>query len=517
MAAGLTAVAVALHLRLLYRAGPLWRDEVASINLAQMPDLAHFRGAFHLDNFPAFYFLLLRGWSGLGLAGTDFQLRLFGCLLGLIGLAVLWVVCFWINRRPPLWPLALVAVAALTFQCGDQLRPYGLSAIFLLVSFGAFWKVATNAATSVRSLAVASVAATLAVQSSYTNAIFILALGLAAAFVVLRQRGVLAASFALVPGAIAAVSLAPYLASFSIGHRWLILMPGAATFGAVFEVLRTTLQLNQFLMPWFWVALILFALVAAVLKPRSAEIVFPVLALVLATFVTLIFFRVLRWQTHPRYFFLLLVFAGLCVHALWQNFAKETWQRLAQLAAVVAIAALQIPWAYADSGVRLTNVDLIAKELTSRANPDDLIVLTGFWSGLTFNRYYHGPTKWRSLPDLADFSVYRWDRVMEEMSKPEPLLAVFQEIEKTLRSGHRVFLVGSIVMQLPQTSPEPLPPAPQSIYGWDLERYMANWQTQLGYYLEHHALHGDPVPVEVNQPVYGLEDLAIFAVSGYHE
>ena len=520
-ALALSFVALVLHVRLLLHGGPLWRDEISSLNLAMAPSFGQFWRVLLPDTFPALFFLLLRAWGAVGLAGNDLELRALGCFLGLGTIAMTWLVCWRLNRTPPLWPLALMAVAALTFQCHDQLRPYGLSVLLVTASYGIFWDLAFARAQNWRSLILGAVVATLAVQTGYTNAVFIFALGLAGAAIALSRGAGREALNILAVGAVAALSLVPYLVSFSANHRWLVLLPGAQSFAAVFSVLDEALTVNHWSMPWIWAGLILMALLSLGFTFRSGaergekeKLSFAAIALFLATALMLLFFRVLHWQMHPRYFFALLCFAALSLHILLHPIARGVARERVVIIAVV-VAALQLPWAYHDSGVRLTNFDVAANTLTQNATADDFILLSGFWLGLSFDRYYHGPTKWKSIPEINDFSSYRWDLAMQAMSNPDPLAGLFQDIQKTLQNGHKVFLVGNIVVQLPPTVPEPLPPAPQTSYGWNLRRYMANWHTQIAYYLEHHSEHKDSIPVKVDQPVYDLEDAGIVAISGY--
>lgn len=520
-AVALSFVAVALHVRLLRHAGPLWRDEISSLNLAMAPTLGQFWRVILPDVFPALFFLLLRVWGTIGLAGNDLEVRLLGFLLGIGTIGMTWLVCWRINRTPPLWPLALMAVAALTFQCHDQLRPYGLSVVLITASYGIFWHLAFASAQNWRSLVLGAVIATLAVQTNFTNSVFILALGLAGAAIAFSRGAQRAAFNILAVGAMAAFSLAPYLIPFSANHRWLVILPGARSFAVVFSVLHEALTLNHWSMPWIWAGLIVMALLSLGLTFRSGaeraekeKLSFAAIALFLATTLMVLFFRLLHWQTYPRYFFTLLCFSALSLHILLHPLARGVAQQRIVIIAMV-VAALQLSWAYHDSGVRLTNCDMAANILTQKATADDFILLSGFWLGLSFDRYYHGPTKWKSIPEMNDFSSYRWDLAMEAMSNPEPLVGLFQDIQKTLQNGHKVFLVGNIVVQLPATAPEPLPPAPQTTYRWNLRRYMANWHAQIAYYLERHSEHKDSIPVKVDQPVYDLEDMGIVALSGY--
>jgi hypothetical protein len=522
LAIALTLVAITLHLHLLRHAGPLWRDEISSLNLATAANFGEFWRRILPDNFPAFFFILLRGWCCLGLCASDLELRLLGCVLGLGTIATIWLVCWRFNHTAPLWPLALIAVAALTFQCHDQLRPYGLSVLLVTASYGVFWQLANSGTQNWRLLLLGAVVATLAVQTSYTNSVFIFALGFAGAVIAISRGAHRAAINIIAIGAVAALSLLPYLVSFSANHRWLVILPGAQSFAAVFSVLHDSLVVNHWSMPWIWAGVLAISLLRLVLAVRSGAersdketLFFAAVALLVAATLTLLFFRMLHWQMHPRYFFPLLCFATLCFHILL-NPLRQVW-RILIVAAAIAIAGVQIPWAYRDCEVRLTNVDAAADALSQNATADDFILLTGFWLGLSFDRYYHGPASWKSIPDINDFSSYRWDLAMQAMSNPDPLHTVFEKMEQTLQSGHKVFLVGSLAVQLPPTRPEPLPPAPQSIYGWELQPYMGNWQIQVGYFLEHHAIHGDPISINLNQPVYDLENVQVFAVSGYHD
>ena len=75
--AGTALVATWLVLTSLH-AGPLWRDETNSINVAQMPSLREFWDSMQFDSFPALWLLLLRCWSFLGLANSDAGIRKIG-------------------------------------------------------------------------------------------------------------------------------------------------------------------------------------------------------------------------------------------------------------------------------------------------------------------------------------------------------------------------------------------------------------------------------------------------------
>src|SRR5436309_1225591 len=78
-----TAVAAVWLVLTTFNAGPLWRDETNSINLAQMPSLKEFWHNLPFESFPPFWLLLLRGLSFAGMASSDASIRMIGLLVGL--------------------------------------------------------------------------------------------------------------------------------------------------------------------------------------------------------------------------------------------------------------------------------------------------------------------------------------------------------------------------------------------------------------------------------------------------
>src|SRR6266568_1751324 len=88
--AGTVFSATLLVLTAMY-AGPLWRDETNTINMAQMPSLKELWGNLPCESFPPLWLLLLRGCGWLGLAGNDAGIRVLGLYVGLFFLASLWL------------------------------------------------------------------------------------------------------------------------------------------------------------------------------------------------------------------------------------------------------------------------------------------------------------------------------------------------------------------------------------------------------------------------------------------
>ena len=94
--------------------------------------------------------------------------------------------------------------------------------------------------------------------------------------------------------------------------------------------------------------------------------------------------------------------------------------------------------------MRMTNCDEIAAVLEHRAGRDDLIIVTSFLYGVSFQRYYHGQTPWLAVPQIEDFTLYRWDLLKQAMARPDPVPDLISRAEIVLRAGHKIFLVGKL-------------------------------------------------------------------------
>ncbi len=75
VALALSALVVVLSLRFSTHGGPLWRDEVTTVNLANEPTYAALVGRLHLDSAPALYPTVVRAWFALGWRDEDAALR----------------------------------------------------------------------------------------------------------------------------------------------------------------------------------------------------------------------------------------------------------------------------------------------------------------------------------------------------------------------------------------------------------------------------------------------------------
>jgi hypothetical protein len=163
-------------------------------------------------------------------------------------------------------------------------------------------------------------------------------------------------------------------------------------------------------------------------------------------------------------------------------------------------------------------VDRLARQLATEAGPQDFIIVTPWFCGLTFDRYFKAPTPWQTVPPLADHSQHRYDLFQEQMKTPHALQPVFDKITATLQSGHRVWVVGNLEIPEPDAPlPDDLPPPPLSGSGWSDLPYSGRWTAQAAGFLANHSLQFARVDQETNADVNPYEDLQLFEASGWRD
>ncbi len=204
-----TLGAVALQIFFGLHAGALWRDEVTSVEIASMSSWGETWDNLAFESFPALFVALLRFVAGVPHGASDAELRVFGVVIGLLLLALLWVNARWLRFGLPLLSLALVGFNPMVVRYGDSIRAYGLGMVVILFALGAFWRLTEKL--SLGRVFCALAAALLSVQCLYYNAFLLGAICLGAVTVALRRRDFRTAGTVVALGALAAVSLLPYL------------------------------------------------------------------------------------------------------------------------------------------------------------------------------------------------------------------------------------------------------------------------------------------------------------------
>src|SRR2546428_5637851 len=215
----ITALIVSLNLRCDRQAGPLWRDEVSTVQLATRSTYTEVLRSLSLDSAPALYPTLLRLWSSpWSDGGQDVALRVLG-----FGVAAAMVGAIWVTGRalaagPPLLALTVFAAHAGTLQTAGSVKPYGLGSVFIILAFGALGRL--TASPRRRSLLYALAVAILAVQTLYHNATLILAVCVAGLAVAALARERAAALAVVATGVVAAVSLLPDIGGLLSSRSW---------------------------------------------------------------------------------------------------------------------------------------------------------------------------------------------------------------------------------------------------------------------------------------------------------
>lgn len=501
----LTLLAAGLHVQRFLHAGGLWRDEAGAVQLARLPALGEVFQRFPHEAFPMLFPVTIRAWTG-AFGDSDMVLRLFGMLVGLAILAVLWLNAR-AARTVPLASVALLGFHPGFLVYGDSIRGYGLGIALILTTLGAYARLVENP--DRRTVIAAGLAALLAVHVLLHNSALLLGIGVAAAVTgALRKRWRLAAS-SLGIGLVAALSLIPYVRPLSAAREWDVLMVEQLSPGQILGALASAAAPSRFL-PWAW---LLFA--AAALVPRgerSDARRFRMLVIPAALCAQFGLFLALGYLPRIWYCLPLMAVAASALEGLLPGLPAV---RAARVAVAGILAVLLLPAAHTEATLRMTNVDQVAEMLERRAGPRDLIVVNPWFYGVSFHRYYQGPARWMTLPEMEDHRMHRYDLFKARMTSVDPLRDVRFAVRKALRSGRRVWLVGVYDPPPEGQKPPVLAPAPGGPWGWRDGPYAISWSRQLGHYLSGNAFGEEMVHDPAGSRVSGFENVPVRVFQGW--
>ncbi len=535
-----TAFSAILLVLTAMHAGPLWRDEINTLNVAQMPSLQELWHNLPFESFPPLWPLLLRGCGFLGLMGSDTGVRVLGLCVGVLFLTVLWLCARWTGSRAPILSIALLgSLPAFIFIVGAN-RAYGLAGCLLVLSFGMIWRMVEFPSRS-RVLG-AGLVCFLFAHCLYNDVIFLCAMLAGGAMVALRRRQ-WKALWALVGiGFVSGVSMAIYLPIIHRGSVYLPIIrapsfePSSLWYGLC-DALAARSSANpdgpngpQIL---FWVELLLGGSVVAIVMQRARKrqapgqeatarvrpdlALFCVVSMLFGIAGCFAFLLNLQFIMQTWYYVEILVLCAISLDGIlsanWP--ALRPWG-LFRIGFMVVALILGARSGWAEAHTRRSNVDLVAAALAQKASVGDLIVVEDVWEGVTFDRYYHGPTPWMTVPPIDSHKVHRNDLVLEKMNQPEAMAPVLREITNALRNSNSVWLVGSVPVVRPEQLP-PMPPPPQSGLSteWWLGLYLDYWNAQVTVHLLDHALQKQVQTIPAHRPVSHFEDLSVVQFSGY--
>ncbi|MBV8200592.1 MAG: hypothetical protein JOZ15_08205 [Acidobacteria bacterium] len=549
-AALLGLLALWSHALRFVHAGALWRDEAALVGYANLPSLGLVWRLFPRESFPMPVVALLRLVTEAA-GPSDQALRGFGMAVGLAVAAALWLAARSAGRNLPLLSLALVGGNAAFVVFGDSIRGYGLGSLFIVLAFAALWRLLARPGPL--PAAASLLAAVGAVQSLFGNLALVAALCAAAAVAALwsGRRRVAAAVAAI--GIAAALSLLPYAAPMRQARSWTVLVSHPIDPWQIVSVLAAVLGPAAPL----WLLLVGLALVgvarrlaarrrrAAAPVPASISALpaaaspapdpaaaappapgppdrhddalrlFAALAIVLGIAAHLLFLAWLSYTPRAWYDLPLLALAGAALEPLLADLCRTRSLRRARAVLALGVAAALLLSGLPRLRMRMTNADLVARRLALMASGGDLVVVSPWHYGISFDRYVRGPAGWMTLPQLSDHRMHRYDLLKERLAAPRPIDDVLAGARRALAGGHRVWLVGELRIPPAGRPPPVVPPAPATPWGWDDLPYGISWELQLGALLRDHAASLRPVPVPSADPISPLETMRLAVAAGW--
>ena len=505
-------------------AGGLWRDECGVVQLARMPSFVDITRNFQHEAFPLLFPAIIRTWTNL-FGTSDTALRGFGLAVGILFIGVAWLNSRVIGSGVPLLSLVLIGLNTTFLTWGTSIRGYGLGSVLIMLAFGLTAKVLFKPTPI--GIAVTALVCLASVQSLLHNTVLLLAIGLSATAVCLVRDNLKRAMVILGIGALCLISLLPYVGSYSSASAWNVVVKSTVTLYSLWHHLNSALGSPTPVMVWVSHIAFLTVLGCAVWRlhiicgykpaPEWDFLLFGLLVSIMSVVGYYVFLQILSYVPQQWYYLALISVLGTAVDFLAASLSKIGWIRLGRLSfAVVALLVLPfVDWPKITE--RQTNIDIIVHKLEQGAAPKDLIVVSPWQLGISFNWYYHGTTRWVTVPLLSERQIHRYDLFKVKMMSSSPIDDVIEPISTTLRSGNRVWLVGGIKLLRDGEAPLLLPPAPNSKFRWDNVAYMGSWTQQLGAFIQAHVPQGMRLPVTEATRVNVIEDVPVVVVQGWRE
>ena len=528
VAAVLTAIILCLHGVRLTRAGALWRDEAAAVGLATLPSLSDVVRHFPHEAFPLLVPAAIRLVAEVS-GDRDAGYRLFGMLVGLSIIAALWWNLWTIRRGVPLLSLALVGFNGAFIVWGDSVRGYGLGTLFIILTVGLFWRLVERP-TPWR-IAGATLGAVASVQCLLHNPPLLLAIGLGAIAVAIRRGALRRGALVVAIGAAAAASLLPYWGLLQRARAWDVLVRKPIGVGDLWFKLNDTLGASGWSIAWIWVLLFWLGLLVCLGRGGALRAgasappgedrdlrLFAGIALVTGVVGCFGFLKVLSYGGRPWYFEALVGLAAVLLDLIIDTVRRQRWTTLARLTLAALIAVTSLPLTWQQVRLRQTNVDLVAAQLGLTAGAGDLILVTPWYRGVSFERYYRGSAAWMTLPPIDFHRFHRFDLVQAQMAlanQDQVLQPVLLQIDAALSGGHRVWVIGTLESSPAEEAATTQTGASAEKQAAQLLIRSAEWSMNVGSHLRERARHMEPVRIQSGGLVNPLEDLPLTLFEGW--
>lgn len=518
----LTAAAAFFHVYYITRAGALWRDEANTAALASMASLSEIWAHLPFDSFPMLWPAIVRFFQWIG-AGSDFALRCLGCGVGVVVLGALWLNARLLKFSAPIVAVAILGFNPTVIRWGDSLRAYGIGLMLVLITFALVWKVAT--APSKRVILLAAISAVASAQALYHNACVLFAIGIAGLAVAARGRHWSRCAAIIGIGAIAALSLAPYIGVIQRARSWDIVSRREFDVSVFAARLFEAISAAGVAAGWVCIGVLLIAVLAACaaqLGTRGTQTgaardlaLYSLLTMLVAIAATFGFLKIVSYPTQPWYYLPLLGLLAVSADAALSTISRSAMRQGARLVFAAAIVGTASGSTWQLLQVRQTNIDVIAAKLRASATAGDVIVTSPWYLGVSLRRYYDGPVQLSTIPPIEDLRVHRKDVLKAQMETMNAMDPVPQSMARALRSGRRVWIVGALRFPRDGEPPPLLAPAPYESFGWHEGAYLESWTMQVCHLLLQHAQSLEEIPVDIDQPVNAHETPRLFTASGW--
>lgn len=521
-AAAATAYLVVLHARYVTLAGPLWRDEANTEGLSRLSSFGELWANLQYDSFPLLWHALLRAFRVACPRPTESDLRILGGVVGLGLAAAIWVAARQLGNGPPVVSLPLLGLQAAVIAYGDSIRAYGLGMATGILAFALLWRLADSARRS--AVLPALVASLAAVHCLFHNVVVVGAAVVAGVAVAARRRDWRNAATVAGIGVTAALSMVPYAAPIRQAGAWNDTVRAPVTVRSLLAKLNETIAMSGEPMSWIWALLVLLSLALAALAAvspregptqtsRAERTLYAGVALAAAIAGYAAFLLLLSYPTQPWYYLALLGLAAACVETCLHGPLPAAVGEAARLALGVGIVLVAAQPAWQAAGTRRTNVDVLAARIEREARAEDLVVVSPWYLGVTFERHYRGAAPWVSVPPIGFFTFHRYDVVRLRMADPQAMEPVLREIRGRLERGRRIWWVGD---SPPPRGPDagagrqaPLLTVPSA--GRDASDY-ARWNAEAGALLASASTRPEPVRVDVRSPVDPYERALLWVI-----
>jgi hypothetical protein len=238
---------------------------------------------------------------------------------------------------------------------------------------------------------------------------------------------------------------------------------------------------------------------------------------IVCTIILLLFLTCMKVNVSPWYYLPLMAIGALSLDGVLGNSNMRGIVRIAvaMLAVTTAFGA-----AWKNAHVCLTNMDKIAAVMERSAQKDDFIIVSPYYIAMSFYEYYHGQTRFTTIPPLKRYDAAYpefYDEIKAQMISTNPIEPVLSDMAKALQSGHSVWIVGWLDFSPISSPPQPLPPAPNSPYGWFVYAYVPIWERQVVYFIQSHAKEGSVLPPVTDKPVFAFENYYIIVFRGWRQ